>query len=68
MSNPEWRTTHVTSRIDGEIRLAHVLTCTNCDDTRWHLLRVGDGEHEHMQCVGCGNMYCDGSCVDTTDE
>lgn len=58
----QWKDTVVTSKVDGKTVKARVLSCSLCHGETWHILRIGAGQHEHIQCVQCGVSFCDGSC------
>lgn len=49
----------VKSRVDGHSTKARLCTCP-CGNPEW-LIYLIDG-HQHLQCLRCGETFCDGSC------
>jgi hypothetical protein len=52
---------HVTSLVNGEELPAEFAACDDCDGQVFYIFVI-DGNHQHLQCVECGVIYCDGSC------
>ena len=47
--------------LDGRNVAADLVCCPHCDNSYFSIFLVG-GKHQHLQCAGCDQSYCDGSC------
>ena len=41
-----------------EARSGAISQCPDCDGETWHLWQIDGHEHPHLQCAGCGQVYC----------
>lgn len=55
-----YKDVEVSSRVDGEKVPAKLCTCPNCQGEEWIVYLVRD--HPHLQCVACGETFCQGDC------
>jgi hypothetical protein len=49
----------------GQIANGFRLVCENCgnDEFMLFVINLDNGDHNHIYCAQCGNMFCDGRCA-----
>lgn len=48
---------------DGSSLDAELIVCENCNEEKFSIFTLaGHDGHYHLQCLGCGECYCDGEC------
>ena len=50
----------------GRVVPADVVVCERCSGMAFFCFMIR-GQHQHIQCIACGESYCDGTCALSTE-